>query len=178
MKDDRNLKVQAALDWICYLLWLIGAQLGVTEDLGYPSSPWALRRCVTQQIERALRQLRRLGARLLPRRQFLRQKLSHLDHIQRTQQKDIIKLVTKMHNYFSSIIIFHVSLINSYPKCKGAFIKVSLFCLLAKYLMQNWMDSSETPSSSTYLCPDFKISNNFSTKKIRIMTQKILFSCK
>lgn len=61
------------------LLWLSGADLGVPENLGDPGGPRGLRRRVTQQIQGALRQFGGLGARLLPRRQLLGQKLPHLE---------------------------------------------------------------------------------------------------
>lgn len=60
------------------LFGLSRADLGMAEDLGYPSSPWALRCSVTQQVQGSLWKFRGLRARLLPRRQFLRQKLSYL----------------------------------------------------------------------------------------------------
>ena len=61
-----------------HLFWRSRAQLGVAEDLGYPSSPWALRRGVTQQVQSTFREFGRLQTRLLPGRQLLRKKLSHL----------------------------------------------------------------------------------------------------
>lgn len=52
--------------------------LGVPEDLGNPGGPRGLRRRVTQQVQGALWQFGGLRTGLLPRRQLLGQKLSHL----------------------------------------------------------------------------------------------------